>query len=205
MKFIETLKNYLFSSNLNLINPYYRFAPVFYKRFILDVILRLFIFIPYCIAYLFTIKQGLFNETITTLQENNQNGYGYLLVTFYIYVSLVFSVSLIASLIGSVLKLKLKLNSDNNEYSKNYSQAILNSWKNLWYLTFETLVILILSFVFMSFAPSAKGVAMNFTAMMFIKSIVITASSSLSLAVLVSLPFLRKKEIPQTPQEVNVA
>jgi len=205
MKIIEILKNYLFSSNLNLINPSYRFASVFYKRFTLDVFLRLFIFIPYCIAYLFTINQGLFNETITTLKENNQNGYGYLLVTFYIYISLVFSVSLFVSLFGSILKLKLKFNSDNNEYSKNYSQAVLNSWKNFWYLTFETFAILLLSYFLLSLAPSAKGASINFTAIMFIKTIIITAISSLSLSVFVSLPFLRKKEISQTPQEINAA
>lgn len=198
MKFIDTLKNSLFSNNLNLINPSYRFAPIFYKRFFIDLILRLFIFVPFCISYLFTIKRGTFDDFLITLQQNNQNGFGYLLVMFYVYIALIAVISMVASIFGSAIKLKFKLNPDtSNEYSQNYSQAVINSWKNLWYLTFETLAILVLSFFLMSFAPSAKGVVMNFTAMMFIKSLVITATSALSLSVLISLPFLRKKEITQ--------
>lgn len=201
MKITQIFKNYLFSNNLNLINPAYRFSPIFFKRFMIDLLLRLFIFVPFCIGYLFTIKHGTFDEILITLQQNNQNGYGYLLAMLYVYLALIFLISFFSSIVGSVIKLKFKQNPEvSNEYSQNYFQAVMNSWKNLWYLTFETLIILILSFLLMSFAPSAKGAVMNFTAMMFIKSLLITASSAFSLSVFVSLPFLRKKDSHQEAQ-----
>lgn len=194
MNFITILKNYLFSNNLSLTNPSYRFSSIFYKRFTIDFLLRMFIFLPFGIFLAILVKNGYFKEIADTMLQSGQNVYGYLVVIFvYVPIVLFFISSLISSLIGSILK-RTVFTPDFDEQPilpQNYLEAFLSSWKNLWYLTVETFVILFMSkiiieWVFMNI--------MNVSFMSILKALFITVVTSAILALLVSLPWISSKK-----------
>lgn len=190
MQFLQILKNYLFSSNFNLVSPTSRFSPIFYKRFCIDFLLRIFIFLPFSIFFAFLVHNGYFKELADTMIEANQNAYGYLLVIFiYIPIALFLITSFIVSIIGSVLKKTLfeLQTSEDIIFPKNYIEAFLMSWKNLWYITIETLAILFIAKFVIELIVIQT---ITFSLLAIIKSILITVATSSILASLVSLPWL---------------
>lgn len=196
MNFVQIFKNYLFSSNWNLINPSYRFAPVFYKRLIIDFLLRLFIFLPFSIFFVYLVQNGYFKEVVDTMLQAGQNAYGYLLVIFvYIPVALFLIYSLIASLLGSILKRNIFIMDNQPEeisvLPENYTEAFLSAWKNLWYFTIETFVILFITkFIIELIAIHT----VTFAIMPVLKSLLITVATSAVLALVISLPWLFSKK-----------
>lgn len=206
MQFLQTLKNYLFSSNFNIVSPTARFSPIFYKRFLVDFVLRLFIFLPFSIFFAFLVQNGYFKEMAETMIEANQNVYGYLLVMFiYIPIALFFITSLLVSLVGSILKRNVfKLNStEDTILPTSYTDAFLNSWKNLWYITIETLVLLFVA----KFSIELIAIhTITFDLLPLVKSILITVGTSAILASLISLPWLfSSKKINSEPKDNIVA
>lgn len=205
MNFIQVLKNYLFSNNWNLINPSYRFSPVFYQRFFADFLLRLYIFLPFTITTAIMIHNGYFQDTADTMIKSNQNIYGYLLVIFlYIPIFLFFLASLISSVVGSVLKRTIfKSEVEDGEISKlatNYKEAFLTSWKNLWYLTLETFVLIFIGKIIVEMI-AISGITLDLFGIL--KAVVVTIGTSGVLAAIVSLPFLKSKKVNVTPVENN--
>ena len=201
MNFIHVLKNYLFSSNWNLINPSYRFSPVFYQRFISDFLLRLYIFLPFIITTAIMIHNGYFSETAETMIQSGQNLYGYLLVIFvYIPIFLFFLSSLIASIIGSILKrnifaLEEEESKETPILPNNYKEAFLSAWKNLWYLTLETFVLIFIGKIIIEMI-AINTIALDLFGIL--KAVLITVVTSGVLAAIVSLPWLKKKK--STPE-----
>lgn len=200
MTFFQILKNYLFSNNFNLVNPSNRFSSIFYKRFIVDFLLRIFTFLPFSIFFLVLIKNGYFKELADTMLQSGQNVYGYLIVIFiYIPIALFFFVSLITSTLGSVLKITLlKLShKENNEkteinhFSNNYAQAFLSSWKNLWYLTLETFTIL---FIIKIIIELISAHTFTFDFMLVLKAVLVSVATSGILSLFTSLPWLYSKK-----------
>lgn len=203
MNFIQTLKNYLFSSNWNLINPSYRFSSIFYKRFTIDFLLRLFTFLPFSFFFAFMVHNGYFKEIADTMLQSGQNFYGYLVVIFvYIPVFLFFVASLIVSLIGSILKRTVFTpDFEEGEFSitpTNYLQAFVNAWKNLWYLTVETFALIFLSKIIIELYVINT---ISFSVMILVKAALVTVGTSAILASVLSLPWLKSKKNTPTDKE----
>jgi hypothetical protein len=200
MNFIQIFKNYLFSSNFNLINPSYRFSPIFYKRFFIDLFLRLLIFLPFIIFVLFIINNGYFKEHAEIMFQFGQNLYGYLIVIFfYIPVFLLFVASLIVSLFGSILKRTVFISvvdtEENSLIAQTYQKAFLNSWKNLWYITLETFVLIFLSKIIIEIYAVNT---ISFSLFTFLKTVLFTMITSAIIASLISLPFIKFKKNKST-------
>lgn len=196
MNFIQTFKNYLFSSNWNLINPTYRFSSIFYKRFTIDFLLRVFTFLPFTIFFAFMIHNGYFQDTADTMLQSGQNLYGYLVVIFvYIPIFLFFIASLIVSLIGSILKRTIFTpDFEDGEFSvtpKNYLQAFMNAWKNLWYLTVETFILIFFSKIIIELYVVNS---ISFSLLSLVKAVLVTVGTSAILASVLSLPWLKSKK-----------
>lgn len=194
MHLFQILKNYLFSSNNNILNPSYRFSPIFYKRFFSDFLLRVLTFTPFMLALFYLMFNGYFKEFADVMLQSGQNLYGYLLVIFvYIPVFLFFITSLLVSILGMVLK-RTVFTPDNEELTNmpyNYAKAFINSWKNLWYLNIETfLVLLFTKFALEMYVEQTFSISFMVVAQ---ASLVTLATSGL-LASLVSLPWLSKKK-----------
>lgn len=189
MNFIQTFKNYLFSSNWSLTNPNYRFSSIFYQRFFIDFFLRIFIFLPFGIFIGALIYNGGFKDIAEIMFQSGQNLYGYLLVSFiYIPIFLFLVMSLIVSLFGSVLKRNIfKMDNEDGDISvlpKNYKQAFFHSWKNLWYMTVETFVFLLLSKFIIEFYANH---AISLSLLILIKFLFSSILTSCVLALLLSL------------------
>lgn len=206
MNFIQTFKNYLFSSNWNLINPSYRFSSIFYKRFTIDFLLRVLTFLPFTIFFAVMIHNGYFQDTAETMLQSGQNLYGYLVVIFvYIPVFLFFVASLIVSLIGTVLKRTVFTpDFEKDEISitpTNYLQAFVNSWKNLWYLTIETFILIFLSKIVIELYVVNT---ISFSLISLVKAALVTVGTSAILAAILSLPWLSaKKNTPKDKEPIE--
>lgn len=205
MNFFKTFKNYLFSSNWNLINPSYRFSVVFYKRFIIDFLLRVLTFLPFMIFFAFMVHNGYFKDTAETMLKSGQNLYGYLLVIFvYVPAFLFFVSSFLVSLLGSILKRTIFApDFEKDEVSVlpvSYSQAFINSWKNLWYMTLETFALIFLSKIIIELYV-VNTISISFIEL--IKAALVTVVTSAILSAILSLPFVKsksKKEMKNSSQ-----
>jgi hypothetical protein len=196
MNFIQIFKNYLFSSNWNLTNPNYRFSPVFYKRFLIDFFLRIFTFLPFSAFFAFMIHNGYFKETADTMLHSGQNLYGYLIVIFvYVPLFLFLMASFLISLLGIIFKRTVfQPDFDNQEVSilpKNYKEAFINSWKNFWYLTLETFVLIFLSKIIIELYVINT---ISISIVEILKAVLITILTSSLLASIFSLPWLKSKK-----------
>lgn len=194
MRFFQILKNYLFSSNDNILNPSYRFSPIFYKRFLLDFILRVFTFTPFILALFYLMFKGYFKEFADVMLQSGQNLYGYLLVIFiYIPIFLFLITSFLVSLLGIVLKRTVFV-PDQEQITfipTTYLKAFINSWKNLWYLNVETfLVLLFTKFVLEMYVERTFSISF----MVVVQASLITLATSGLLSSIISLPWLLKKK-----------
>lgn len=196
MNFIQTFKNYIFSINCNLINPNYRFSSVFYKRMIIDFLLRIFVFLPFALFLFVMIQNGYFKETSDIMLQSGQNLYGYLMVIFIYFPILIFiSSSFLFSVVGSILKRTIfKSENEISILPKNYTQAFLNSWKNLYYITVETFIIIFIGKIVIEIVAVQS---VDFSLLLVLKALLITIGTSGLLALICSLPWLKKQKSTQ--------
>lgn len=204
MRFFQILKNYLFSSNNNILNPSYRFSPIFYKRFFTDFILRVFTFTPFILALFYLMFNGYFKEFADVMLQSGQNLYGYLLVIFiYIPIFLFFITSLLVSILGIALK-RTVFTPNNEELTQlphKYNKAFITSWKNLWYLNVETfLVLLFTKFVLEMYVERSFSISF----MVVVQASLVTLATSGILASLISLPWLSKKNQAKENSDNNI-
>lgn len=194
MRFFQILKNYLFSSNDNILNPSYRFSPIFYKRFFIDFLIRVLTFIPFILALFYLMYNGYFKDFADVMLQSGQNLYGYLLVILvYIPIFLFFITSFLISILGIVLK-RTVFTPEPEETTvmpTTYVKAFVNSWKNLWYVNIETFVVLLLTKLILEMYVERT---ISISPLVLVQVCLITLVTSGLLSSIISLPWVFKKE-----------
>ena len=201
MTLLTILKNMIFSNNLNLRSLNYRLSPIFYKRIFLDFILRLFIFLPFLFgAYFYLDNSGFLSNVNKTMLDNNQKLSGYMFVILLIVFTIILTVSLLYSLIGSLLKFTvLNYDDDTNDEPNDkveilsdiptlFGLKFLSVLKNLWFVSFETVIIISLFYLSITYYVT-HSIDFSLLAKYIFRSFFVTGISSSLLALLLSLPY----------------